>query len=67
MIKTTKKINQEEEQKQNLLFWAGKSHSERLNAIQELREQYIVLFNKIEEYNESRARLRRVCRIVKQV
>ena len=43
----------------------GKSFEEKLTAVQTLREQYIELFNKQNEYAESRKRLRRVYRIIK--
>ncbi len=46
-------------------FWRSKSYAEKISIVQELREQYIALFNKSDEYIESR-RLRRVYRIIKQ-
>jgi len=66
MIKTVKKIKSEDELRSNLDYWKSKSDSERISAVQDLRDQYISLFNKQDEYNESRKRLRRVCKAVKQ-
>jgi hypothetical protein len=59
-------IKTDQEQKEDLKFWSTKTAVEKLEAIQFLREQYIQLFNKQEEYDESRKRLRRVYRIIKQ-
>ena len=67
MQRTIAKIKQHEESKNNLKFWNSKSSDEKLDAVQHLREQYITLFNKQEEFNESRKRLRRFYRIVKQL
>jgi len=47
-------------------FWKSKSYEEKISIVQILREQYITLFNKSDEYIESRKRLRRVYRIIKQ-
>ena len=60
-----KKTSFEEAQNADVLFWQSKSSEERLTVLQELREQYIKLFNKQTEYNESRKRLRRVFKIIK--
>ena len=46
-------------------YWQKISPEEKLSILQELREQYIVLFNKQELYDESRKRLRRVHKIIK--
>ncbi len=46
-------------------FWKDISSEEKLDMLQELREQYIRLFNKQELYNESRKGLRRVYKITK--
>jgi hypothetical protein len=59
-------INKKEEFSQNLQYWLNKSSEERLSAVQVLREQYIALFNKQDQYNESRKGLRRVCRVIKR-
>lgn len=59
-------IERNSEIDKNILFWQSKTAEERLSAIQILREQYISLFNKQEQYDESRKRLRRICRVVKQ-
>jgi len=49
----------------NIEYYRAMSPEERLEMIQILREQWIKLNHKEEEYRESRARLRTVCRIVK--
>ena len=59
-------VEKKNEDSENIQYWMNKNVSERLSAIQDLREQYILLFNKQEEYNESRKGLRRVCTIIKQ-
>jgi hypothetical protein len=61
-LRVTYKANTEAD---DLLFWKSKSYEEKLSAVQILREQYIALFNKQDEYAESRKRLRRVYRIIK--
>jgi hypothetical protein len=66
MKKSIRIIKTSNEDSENLQFWSNKSVSDRLSAIQDLREQYILLFNKQEEYNESRKGLRRVCTIIEQ-
>lgn len=49
----------------DIKYWLQISPEEKLNILQELREQYIQLFNKQELYNESRKGLRRVYKIIK--
>ena len=66
MNKKIKIINREDEETLDISFWQSKSSEERLTVLQELREQYIKLFNKQAEYNESRKRLRRVFKIIKR-
>ena len=44
-------------------YWKKISYEKKLNILQELREQYIVLFNKQKLYDESRKGLRRVYKI----
>ncbi len=66
IILSIKKTSVEEAQNADVLFWQSKSSEERLTVLQELREQYIKLFNKQTEYNESRKRLRRVFKIIKR-
>ena len=66
MEKVIKIINQRSELDEDILFWQSKTAEERISAVQILREQFIVLFNKQQLYDESRKRLRRVCRAVKQ-
>ncbi len=64
MIKEARITYQARSEKEDLYFWRNKTAEERLAAVQFLREQFINLFNKQEEYNESRKRLRRVYRII---
>ena len=61
-----KKTSYKEAEEADVSFWQSKSSEERLTVLQELREQYIKLFNKQSEYNESRKRLRRVFKIIKR-
>lgn len=65
MIKEVRVIYSSNSDKEDTKFWSYKTFEERLSAVQILREQYISLFNKQEEYDESRKRLRRVYRIIK--
>lgn len=46
-------------------YWKNISSEEKLSILQELREQYILLYNKQELYNESRKGLRRFYKITK--
>lgn len=46
-------------------YWLNKTSEEKLSVLQELREQYIYLFNKRKLYNKSRKALRRVYKITK--
>jgi len=66
MKKVVKIVNKNSELDENLLFWQSKTAEDRISAVQVLREQFIVMFNKQQQYDESRKRLRRVCRAVKQ-
>ena len=66
ILLSIKKTSLEEAEEADVLFWQSKSSEERLTVLQELREQYIKLFNKQTEYNESRKRLRRVFKIIKR-
>lgn len=59
-------INKKDETRSNLDFWANSNNEDKISAIQILREQYITLFNKQQEYDESRKRLRRIYTVVKQ-
>lgn len=65
MIKEARVTYGSNSDKEDIKFWSSKTFEERLSAVQALREQYISLFNKQEEYDESRKRLRRVYRIIK--
>ena len=66
MEKVVSKVSIKKESERNLEYWISKSDSEKISAIQELREQYIKFYNKESEYNESRKRLRRVYKVIKQ-
>ena len=66
MERVVKIIKLKDETEKNSLYWRSTTIDERLSAIQRLREQYIILFNKQDLYNESRKRLRRVCRAIKR-
>ena len=65
MIKEAKVIYKARSETEELKFWKSKSFEEKLSIVQLLREQYIELFNKQDEFGESRKRLRRVYRIIK--
>lgn len=68
MIKKQKKIYNLKDPNQydnEIEYWKRISPEEKLSILQELREQYIRLFNKQELYNESRKGLRRVYKIIK--
>ncbi len=64
--KVVNKIKIKNEINNDIEYWLTKSEGDRISAVQELRMQYIKLFNKQKEYNESRERLRRVYRVIKQ-
>lgn len=66
MEKVVSKVSINEESDRNLEYWMSKTDSEKISAIQELREQYITLYNKENEYNESRKRLRRFYKVIEQ-
>lgn len=65
MVNQAKAIYQSNAEKQDIEFWKKVSSEEKLSTVQYLREQYIYLFNKQDEYDESRKRLRRFYRIIK--
>lgn len=65
MVKEAKIIYTAEAEMEEVKFWNKKSCEEKLSIVQILREQYIALFNKEEDYAESRKSLRRVYRIIK--
>ena len=58
-------INDPRQYEDEVEYWQQISPDEKLNILQELREQYILLFNKQELYNESRKGLRRFYKIIK--
>jgi hypothetical protein len=57
MVREVKITYTAEAEKNEVKFWNNKSYEEKLSIVQVLREQYIALFNKEEEYAESRKRL----------
>ena len=65
MIKEANIIYKSEAEQNDLSFWKDRSFEEKISVVQELREQYIRLFHKETEYDESRKRLRRFYRIIK--
>jgi len=65
MIREARVIYKSAAETEELNFWKTKSFEEKISVVQILREQYIELFNKQDEYAESRKRLRRVYRIIK--
>ena len=65
MIKEAIVIHKSEAEQNDLSFWKNRSFEEKISVVQELREQYIRLFHKETEYDESRKRLRRFYRIIK--
>ena len=65
MIKEAKITYLAEAERDEVKFCNNKFYDEKLSIVQILREQYIALYNKEEEYAESRKRLRRVCRVIK--
>lgn len=65
MVKEAKVIYQSDAEKLDIKFWEQVSSEEKLSAVQYLREEYIYIFNKQDEYAESRKRLRRFYRIIK--
>lgn len=66
MIKKAKLHSRKEAEQENISYWKSKSPEERLNHLQDLRDQHIKLFNKTEAYHEARKGLRRVYRIVER-
>ncbi len=67
MQKEFKILTIEESEKADTKYWLSISPNKKLGILQELREQYINLFNKKELYNESRKRLRRFSKIIKRI
>jgi predicted Fe-S protein YdhL (DUF1289 family) len=65
MKKTIKiyKLNDPAQYQDEIDYWSSISPEEKLSILQDLREQYIKLFNKQDLYNESRKGLRRVYKI----
>lgn len=67
MIKEVKITYRTKAEAEEVNLWNGKTCAEKLSVVQILREQYIALYNKEEEYAESRKRLRRFYRIIEPV
>jgi hypothetical protein len=65
MIKEARVTYISDAEKNDINYWKAKTFEEKLTVVQILREQYIQLFNKQDEYDESRKRLRRIYRIIK--
>lgn len=66
MIKEAQLLDRDKAEQKDIEYWKSKSPEERLSILQDLREQYITLFQKEEEYYEARKGLRRVYRIVER-
>lgn len=66
MEKKVTKLLVSDTEDSEIKYWQRIPPEEKLSLVQELREQYIKLYNKEEEYARSRERLRRVYRIIKQ-
>jgi hypothetical protein len=64
MVKVLNISSISDAEQEEIIFWKSKSFEDKLSTVQFLREQYINLFNKQDEYAESRARLRRFYRII---
>ena len=58
-------INDPAQYEDEIEYWSKVSPEEKLSITQDLREQYIKLFNKQKLYDESRKGLRRVYKIIK--
>ena len=58
-------INDPAQYEDDIEYWSKISPEEKLSITQDLREQYIKLFNKQKLYDESRRALRRVYKIIK--
>ena len=65
-IKEARVVYNSTAETEEINFWKSKSFEEKISIVQILRKQYIALFNKSDEYAESRKRLRRVYRTIKQ-
>ena len=65
MMREAKITYTAEAERDEVKFWKNKSYEENLSIVQVLRELYISLFNKEEEYSDNRKRLRRIYRVIK--
>ena len=52
--KETRFLSRKEAEQENITYWKSKSPEERLSILQDLREQYIRLFEKEKEDYEAR-------------
>ncbi|MEO1022291.1 MAG: hypothetical protein AAFW89_07080 [Bacteroidota bacterium] len=59
-------IKKEDELSQSVQYWATKTPAERVEAVTQLRMQWVHHFGKQKEYNESRSALRRVHSFIKR-
>jgi len=59
------KIDDPAQYEDEIEYWVNISPAEKLSILQDMREQYIQLFNKQKLYDESRKGLRRVYKIIK--
>jgi predicted Fe-S protein YdhL (DUF1289 family) len=66
MIKEAQLLDRDQAEQKDIEYWKSKSPEERLNILQDLREQHIRLFHKEDEYYEARKGLRRVYRIIER-
>ena len=58
-------INDPAQYEDEIEYWVNVPPEEKLSITQELREQFIKIFNKQKLYDESRKGLRRVYKIIK--
>lgn len=66
MLNTIKILTRVQQEEDTINFWKVKSFEEKLEAVQVLREQFIDLFNKHKEYDESREGLRRFYKVLQR-
>lgn len=66
MIKEARFLSREKAEQKDIAYWKSKSPEERLSILQDLREQYIRLFQKEKGGYEAREGLQRVYRIVER-
>ena len=59
-------LKDDQQYKDEVDYWESKSNEFKLSALQSLRDDYVAMFDKQKEYDESREALRRVYRITKR-